>query len=359
MSSPGASPTPTAAPAGPGTGLINSAPGSTSTSTTPVGTGNSGPSANVTSYNPAQASASDANAVATKVPTNATVSSQLNDIISSGSPLMRQAQTNAQNQMQQRGLINSSTAITAGQSAVLAAATPIAEQDAATYATAAQQTAAAKNAAALQNSSLQTSTSQYDAGQTNAAASQAASAANTVAQTAQSITGQTNIQDATNAVNTAIAQLQSNTTLTADQLSAATQQIVASIQSNTSLTNQQQQDLTSTAVAQLNNAASLQQITAQGSVNTQIAQLNDQYAQLTQTDQAAQSFYSQGLVNLANIAGNTNMSDAQKTQALQDGVQELNDGLAAISAIAGTPEVQSNLNFAAANTDSTTGALAA
>jgi hypothetical protein len=355
MSSPGLiAPTPTAPPAG----LINAAPGANTTTPGATPTGNTGPGAPVTSYNPAQATTSAATATPTNVPTNATVQSQLSGIIASGSPLMEQASTNAKNLMNQRGLINSSTALTADQSAVIAAAEPIAAQDAQTYATAAQQTAAAENAARLQNSNLETNTSQFNAGQGNAAFSQASAASNTVAQTAQQIAGSTNIQQIQDATSQAIAQLQAGTSLTTAQISAATSQLVASIQANTSLTNQQQQDLTNTTIAQMNNIASLQQIQAQGSVNTQIAQLNNQYAQLTQTDQAAQTFYSQSLANLANIAGNVNMSEEQKTQALQNGVQVLNDGLAAISQIAGTPDVQSTLSFTGGTTDPTTGDLA-
>lgn len=358
MSSPGTAATTTTAPP-PSPGLINSAPGSTTTTPGTTPTGNPGPGTPVTGYNPAQATASTISATPTDVPANAKVSSQLNDIIAAGSPLMQQAEASARNQMNQRGLINSSIGVTAGQNAVISAATPIAQQDANTYATAAQQTAAAQNTAAQQNASLATQTSVSNAGQTNAALSQAAAASNTEATTAQTIAGQKSIADAQNAVNQAIAQLQSNTSLTQQQMQTASQQIIAQIQSNTTLSAQDKQDLTNTTIAQMNNAEALQAIQSQGSVNTQIAQIQGQYGQLTQSDQAAQQFYSQGLVNLANIVNNTNLSDAQKTQALQDGVQELNDGLATISTIAGTPGVQSTLSFTSGQTDPTTGQLAA
>lgn len=343
----------------PPTGLINSAPGSTTTTPGTTPPGNTGPGAPVTSYTPAQATASTITATPTDVPANAKVSSQLNEIIAAGSPLMEQAEASARNQMNQRGLINSSIGVTAGQNAVISAATPIAQQDAATYATAAQQTAAAQNAASQQNASMATQTSVSNAGQTNAALSQAATASNTEAVTAQTIAGQKSIADAQNAVQTAIAQLQANTSLTQEQMQTASQQIIAQIQANTTLSAQDKQDLTNMTIAQMNNAEALQAIQAQGSVNTQIAEIQGKYGQLTQSDQAAQQFYSQGLVNLANIVNNTNLSDAQKTQALQDGVQELNDGLATISAIAGTPGVQSTLSFSSGETNPTTGQLAA
>jgi hypothetical protein len=60
-----------------------------------------------------------------------TVAGQTAGIINSNSPLMQQARTTSNETMNSRGLLNSSLADTAGQSAVLAAATPIAAADAA------------------------------------------------------------------------------------------------------------------------------------------------------------------------------------------------------------------------------------
>ena len=118
-------------PVPPAPGLINSAPGVTNTTpgVPPDGAPQSGQS--VTSYNPAQATAATANATgydakAFNVAPNQTVASQIKDIIASGSPLMQQAETNARNQVAQRGLINSSIGVGAAQNAVLSAALPIA-----------------------------------------------------------------------------------------------------------------------------------------------------------------------------------------------------------------------------------------
>lgn len=76
---------------------------------------------------------------------NQTVQSQLEQVIAADSPLMQQARTRALQQANQRGLLNSSMAVTAGQSAVLDAATPIAQQDASTYSDAARFNADATN----------------------------------------------------------------------------------------------------------------------------------------------------------------------------------------------------------------------
>jgi hypothetical protein len=64
---------------------------------------------------------------------NETVSGQLQGILSSGSPLLQQAQTRATQAMGKRGLINSSMAVGAGESALYDAALPIAGADANTY----------------------------------------------------------------------------------------------------------------------------------------------------------------------------------------------------------------------------------
>lgn len=376
MSSPG---TPTSVPppningvvsAAPPVGLINAAPGSTTTTPGAPPTGAPAAGAPVTSYNPAQATALTAQTTPVTVTPEQTAASQLEDIIASGSPLMQQAEANAKNQMNARGLINSSIGIGAGQSAVIAAATPIAQQDAQTYATAAQQTAAAKNTAGLQDASLGTQTSQYNTGQTNASLSQAATASNTVAVTAQQIQGSKDIQELQGNVQKAIADLQANTTLSVQDKQSATQQAlqaaqgsvqtqIAKIQSDTSLSIEQQQTQSQQLIAQWNNtngqivqgmvnAGNLANIQANGAINTQITKITNDNRLLLQSSQGASQIYSQSLANLSNILTSTNLSPDQKTTALNDQVQQLNDSLAIMAQIAGSPDVQSTLTFSQA-----------
>lgn len=76
-----------------------------------------------------------------------TVSGQLSGLLSKGSPLLDQAQARSNMQMNQRGLLNSSMAIGAGQAALYQAALPIATADAQTYAQAGNFNANASNAA--------------------------------------------------------------------------------------------------------------------------------------------------------------------------------------------------------------------
>jgi hypothetical protein len=94
---------------------------------------------------------------------NATVAGQVAKITSEASPLNDLAKTQAAQQANKRGLLNSSIAVGAGQKALYESALPIAQQDAATYARAGEFNAGAKNAA-----------STFNAGQQNQAAGQQA-----------------------------------------------------------------------------------------------------------------------------------------------------------------------------------------
>jgi hypothetical protein len=100
---------------------------------------------------------------------DSTVQGQLSGILSKDSPLMQQAATRATQQVNQRGLLNSSLGIEAGQNAVISSALPIAQQDASTNATAGQFNANAKNNASTTNAQLTTQTDQFNAGAKNQA----------------------------------------------------------------------------------------------------------------------------------------------------------------------------------------------
>ena len=64
------------------------------------------------------------------IPEDDTVATRLTDITSKNSPFMQQARTGAQQVSEKRGLQNSSIAASAGESAALNAALPVAQQDA-------------------------------------------------------------------------------------------------------------------------------------------------------------------------------------------------------------------------------------
>lgn len=88
-------------------------------------------------------------------PAKQTVAGQVDSILASDSPLMQRARTMATQQMAQRGLVNSSMAVGAGQAAMVDRATPIAAQDANTYNQVASDNMAASNQAGMFNAGEQ------------------------------------------------------------------------------------------------------------------------------------------------------------------------------------------------------------
>lgn len=114
-----------------------------------------------TSQKAAQGTSTGYGATNVNVTPNMTVQGQVKGIIDQNSPLMQQAVTSANQAAASKGLLNSSMATTAGQSALYGAAMPMAQQDAQTYANAATANAAATNTA-----------SQFTADQKNAMTAQ-------------------------------------------------------------------------------------------------------------------------------------------------------------------------------------------
>lgn len=80
-----------------------------------------------------------------------TVEGRIQSIINPNNPLMQQARTRAMEQANARGLMNSSLAATAGESAMIDAAMPIAQADAATFAKSASYNADQSNQFAVRN----------------------------------------------------------------------------------------------------------------------------------------------------------------------------------------------------------------
>lgn len=271
-------------PPGDGGGLINTAP-----PTAPL-------------VPPTQAKASTATPTAFTVAPNQTVASNVESIIAKDSPLMQQAATRAAQTANARGLLNSSIAINAGQAALYDAALPIASQDALTFDRAASNTAQANNAAALQNSQLATGIAQSNAGTA-----------------------------ATEKLQTALARIQSDTTLTAQDKQVQSQQLIA-----------QNENANRMAVAQLSANSALTNIDADGLIKTKIAQITSGYSALVQTSQGAGALYQAMLGELANIARDPGVTD--KATAMNNQVKALDDGLRLLGEIQGL-NLNANLTF--------------
>jgi predicted component of type VI protein secretion system len=107
------------------------------------------------------------------------VQNRVKDIVGDDSPLLQLARQNATQQMQARGLVNSSLNTTAGEQAVIAQALPIATSDAAAINQAMTNTASAQNTASQTNAQLETAMNTTNANAKNNALSASALAENT------------------------------------------------------------------------------------------------------------------------------------------------------------------------------------
>jgi hypothetical protein len=103
---------------------------------------------------------------------NQTVRGQINSVIAEDSPLMQQAATAAKQAAGQKGLINSSMAVQAGQAALYDKAMPIAQADAQTYGQAAKSNQDAKNSFEQFNANAKNTEGQFNAGAKNTLQSQ-------------------------------------------------------------------------------------------------------------------------------------------------------------------------------------------
>lgn len=101
-----------------------------------------------------------------------TVEGRINNLVDPNSPIIQQAMARAAQASNSRGLLNSSIAATAGQSAAFDAAIPIATADAATAAKAAGYNADEQNQFDVQNAGYGNSAGQFNASANNQAASQ-------------------------------------------------------------------------------------------------------------------------------------------------------------------------------------------
>ena len=298
---------------------------------------------------PVQAVATTAAPTPFTVAPEATVASNIEKIVAADSPLMAQAASRAAQQVNARGLLNSSIGISAGQSALYDAALPIAQQDAQTHNQAATNTAAAKNTASLQNAQLLTGTAQFNANATNTR----------------------DLQTNENAIRVQLQEIQSNTQLTAVDkqvkaqaaISAAdnvARDAIARLQASTSLTQQEKQiqaneilslrdDATKKSMQTFQFAADKEKIALDGTIRQSLADTEAGYKTLMQTSAGAADLYKQSIANFAAIIANKDIAD--KTGALNSGVKQLNDALKMLGDINGL-DLGSYLDFSAAGAPS-------
>lgn len=146
-------------------------------------------------------------------PAKATVSGQLDSLISSDSPIMQQARSRALQTMNSRGMMNSSLATGAADSAVYDTALKVAQPDASTYAT-------------FDNNANQYN---YDMGKLSAQTTAARDVANTEAQYKNLTQGSASATSITNKMQDSLNALMANKDIT-DQ--AKRDQLAADIKAN-------------------------------------------------------------------------------------------------------------------------------
>lgn len=280
---------------------------------------------------------------------NQTVQGQIRGIIDENSPLMQQAATASRQQMAQRGIVNSSMAVQAGQGAVYQAAMPIATADANTFATAARQNAAQRTNMSQFNAQNQTQNAQFNAGQLQ---QNNQFNAQTATQSSQFNAGEANLQNRFNAQNqTQNAQFNAGQQQQGSQFNA--QSANAMSQFNTGETNLQNRY--NAGQLQQNNQFNAQMATQNSQFNTQarndmtqfnisteaallkqsmdadtrvsLANIEANYQTLMQSTQAAGSLYSQMLTNISNIQNNQNMDAASKNAAIEAQYAYLENGM--------------------------------
>ena len=214
-----------------------------------------------TGYDAAQGDAS-----LVKPGTDATVQGQLTGILDKGGPLMDRAATKSAQAMNGKGLLNSSIAVSAGQSALYDAALPIAQQDAKTFADAGQTNAQLGTQVSLSNAGFKNDAGKFGADAANQAAGQQRTAGIQSEQTAQQNRQQTMLQTTELAAQSQrqAADIQAQAAQQGRQLTAQEQAQIRDLQSQQTMqqagfqqqTALQQQDLARQAEAQKADLAS-------------------------------------------------------------------------------------------------------
>jgi len=248
----------------------------------------------------AQATTTNANTTNWNVGKDQTVQGQLGTILDSGSPLLQQAETNAAQMANKRGLLNSSMAVSAGQQALVNTALPIAQQDASTQANAGQYNAEAANTTDRFNAGNANTTSQFNTGQTNQMASDQAKMSQTDRLANQAATQQTLIKSM-------------------DQQFTAQQ-------------------------ANADNATKLQLQQMQSTTQKQLADIEANYKTLMQTNASAGEMYQQTLKNITDLVANKDLDATAKNAAIAQQSTLLANGLAFMGKMSNM-DLGSLLNF--------------
>ncbi len=253
-----------------------------------------------------------------------TVAGQVEDIIAKGGPLQQQAEARSNMRMNSRGLLNSSLAIGAGQSALYDAALPIAQADAQTNAqsanfnanatnTASQFTAQANNQQSLVNQEATNRASEF-----GATAANAANAANQEA---------INRQRETEAAAGNTLQQQSNTITAQARLAdaEAANKVLAQNLDNQFKVNISNADAASKAQLQL----------MADTTKKDLAAIESTYKQMISSNEQAGALYGKVMQNITDIVNNPDIAAEDKATAIENQKALLKTGMEVVSAVSG------------------------
>lgn len=300
---------------------------------TATSTGYTASLAGSTGYNPAKTTANSyeaAQAALTNwnVGDNQMVQNQLTKVLDAGSPLMTRAETKANQDMQARGLLNSSMAVKAGQSALFDYAVPIATTDAATLANAARYNAEAANANAQFNTAATNTASQFNTAAKNTADISNQNATNAAAQFKANAanTAELNNASAKNAADQYTANAANNAALANQNAMNNAAQFNAQLNTNVSMSNAEnnlslvKQNLDQQFQGSMNDANNKLKLSLQEMQNTNsqfLAQIDAKYKVEMQNNASMANVIQQYQKNVSDIMSNQNLIDAGGT-AMQD-----------------------------------------
>lgn len=226
----------------------------------PIPSATTSPAPTPPTYTATPAQATGYTATPYTVPLQGTVQERVRGLVEEDSALMQQAKQRATQEMNSRGLINSSLAVGAGQQAVISQALPIAQQDAQTYANAATNTANQRNAA-----------SQFNTAARNQAALQNAQQANAVRANNQQAAVQLINTDMQSRTQVALANLDTQTRLALSTVDTQTRQL---LQTNQSASNAYVQAVTN--IANITTSNTMSKEAKDTAVQSQLNLLNEQ-----------------------------------------------------------------------------------
>jgi len=253
-----------------------------------------------------------------------TVAGQVKDIVDAGSPLLKQAEARSNMRMNSRGLLNSSLAVGAGQSALYDAALPIAQADAQTNAQSANFNANASNVASQFGADAANKQSLVNQDATNRAAEFQAGATNQANATNQEATNRA-AEFAAAAGNRLIEQ---SNTVTAQARTADAEAANKVLMQN--LDNQFKVNISNADAA---SKAQLQFMA--DATKKDLAAIESTYKQMISSNEQAGALYGKVMQNITDVVNNPDISAEDKQVAIENQKQLLKTGMDVVSAVSG------------------------